>query len=86
MGSAIATLTRSADVDPATAAAALAVAVGVLAFVAWIARLGFLADFLSRPVLVGYLAGVAVIMVVSQLPNFTGITSSVAAPSTVQLT
>ena len=75
VGSAIATLTRSADVDPATAAAALAVAVGVLAFVAWLARLGFLADFLSRPVLVGYLAGVAVIMVVSQLPNFTGIAS-----------
>jgi sulfate permease, SulP family len=75
VGSAVATLTRSADVDPATAAAALAIAVGVLAFVAWIARLGILADFLSRPVLVGYLAGVAVIMVVSQLPNFTGIAS-----------
>ena len=75
VGSAVSTLTRSVDVDPATAAAALAVAVGALAFVAWIARLGFLADFLSRPVLVGYLAGVAVIMVVSQLPNFTGIAS-----------
>ena len=30
-------------------------------------RLGFLADLLSRPVLVGYMTGVAVIMIVSQL-------------------
>jgi sulfate permease, SulP family len=36
---------------------------------------GFLADLLSKSVLIGYLAGVAVTMIVSQLPNITGITS-----------
>ncbi|QES47052.1 sodium-independent anion transporter [Streptomyces venezuelae] len=53
-------------------AAALAVAVGLLCLVAWAVRLGFLADLLSRPVLVGYLAGVAAIMIVDQLPRLTG--------------
>jgi high affinity sulfate transporter 1 len=75
VGSAVATITRAHDVDPTTAAAALAIAVGVLALIGWIGRLGFLADLLSRPVLIGYLAGVAVTMVISQLPNVTGISS-----------
>ncbi|GHG21369.1 SulP family inorganic anion transporter [Streptomyces zaomyceticus] len=57
----------------AVLAAALAVAVGLLCLVAWAARLGFLADLLSRPVLVGYLAGVALIMIVDQLPKTTGV-------------
>ncbi|MDV9186741.1 sulfate permease [Streptomyces sp. SR27] len=60
----------------AVLAAALAVAVGVLCVVAWAARLGFVADLLSRPVLVGYLAGVALIMIVDQLPKTTGVSTT----------
>ena len=56
----------------AVLAAGLALVVAALCLLAWIARLGFLADLLSKPVLVGYLAGVAVIMVVSQLGKITG--------------
>jgi len=62
--------------DPAryaALAAALALIVAAICFVGWIARLGFLADLLSRPVLVGYLAGVAVVMIVSQLTKLTGV-------------
>ncbi|MEV8512100.1 sulfate permease [Dactylosporangium sp. NPDC051484] len=62
--------------DPAryaALAATLAVVVGLLCLVAWAARLGFLADLLSKPILVGYLAGVAVIMIISQLGKLTGI-------------
>jgi high affinity sulfate transporter 1 len=62
--------------DPAryaTLAATLAIAVGLLCIVAWATRLGFLADLLSRPVLIGYLAGVALIMMVDQLPKLTGV-------------
>lgn len=55
-------------------AAALSVMVAVVCVVAWIARLGFLADLLSKPVLVGYLAGVAVFMIVGQLDKLTGAT------------
>ncbi|GHE13546.1 SulP family inorganic anion transporter [Streptomyces alanosinicus] len=56
----------------ASLAAALAVTVGLLCLAARAVRLGFLADLLSRPVLIGYLAGVAVLMAVDQLPRLTG--------------
>ncbi|MFD8736068.1 SulP family inorganic anion transporter [Streptomyces sp. NPDC059618] len=57
----------------AALAAGLAVTVGLLCLVARVMRLGFLADLLSRPVLIGYLAGVALIMMVDQLPRLTGV-------------
>ncbi|MFC6599636.1 SulP family inorganic anion transporter [Kitasatospora paranensis] len=57
----------------AVLAATLAVVVGVLFAVAWLARLGFVADLLSHPVLIGYLAGVALIMMVDQLSKLTGV-------------
>ena len=47
--------------------------VGLFALVAWVARLGFVADLLSRPVLIGYLTGVALIMVAGQLGKITGV-------------
>jgi sulfate permease, SulP family len=57
----------------AALAAALALLVGVLALGASLLRLGFVADLLSRPVLVGYLAGVALIMIAGQLRRATGV-------------
>lgn len=57
----------------ASLAAALALAVGVICLLAYVGRLGFLADLLSRPVLVGYMAGIAVLMVVSQLGKLSGL-------------
>src|SRR5512139_41757 len=56
----------------ASLAAALALAVGVVCVLGYVGRVGFLADLLSRPVLVGYMAGIAVLMVVSQLGKLTG--------------
>jgi high affinity sulfate transporter 1 len=60
----------------AVLAAGLAVVVGAMFLVAWVARLGFLADLLSRPILVGYLTGVALIIIVDQLPKLTGVSTS----------
>jgi sulfate permease, SulP family len=60
-------------------AAALALAVGAICVICWIARLGFLANLLSHPVLIGYMAGIAGLMIVSQLGKVTGI--SVAGDS-----
>jgi SulP family sulfate permease len=62
--------------DPAryaALAATLAALVGLVCLVAWAARLGFLADLLSRPVLVGYMTGIAALMVSSQLGTLTGL-------------
>jgi SulP family sulfate permease len=53
-------------------AASLALLVGALSVGAWLVRLGFVADLLSRPVLVGYLAGVGLIMIADQLARVTG--------------
>jgi sulfate permease, SulP family len=57
----------------AAIAAALAVLVGAICLLGRLARLGFLADMLSRPVLVGYLTGIALIMIAGQLENVTGV-------------
>jgi sulfate permease, SulP family len=68
--------------DPARYAvlsATLAIAVGLLCVLAWAARLGFVADLLSRPVLIGYLGGVALIMIVDQLPKLTGVRTTGSA-------
>lgn len=62
--------------DPAryaALAAALALVVGVLCLLGWLTRLGVLANLLSKPVLVGYLAGIAAIMIASQLGKVTGV-------------
>ena len=59
--------------DRVPLAAALALMVGVCCLVGWVLRLGALADLLSRPVLVGYLAGIAFIMAASQLGKLLGI-------------
>lgn len=75
VGSSVALLGRTGEAEPAALASALALAVGVIALGSWAVRLGFLANLFSHPVLVGYLAGVAIIMIVSQLPNLTGIES-----------
>ncbi|GLX99602.1 sulfate permease [Herbidospora sp. NBRC 101105] len=54
-------------------AAALAVVVGVLALICWLLRMGFVADLLSRPVLIGYLTGLGLTMIMSQLERITGV-------------
>jgi sulfate permease, SulP family len=58
----------------AALAALLALLVGVIALAAGLARFGFLADFVSKPILVGYIAGVSLIMIVGQLGKLFGIT------------
>ena len=58
----------------AALAAMLAILVGAVCLLAGIARLGFLASLFSRPILVGYMTGIAVVMVASQLEKLTGVT------------
>jgi sulfate permease, SulP family len=53
--------------------ATLAILVGAICGIAYIARLGFLANLLSKPILVGYMAGVALIMIAGQLGKISGI-------------
>jgi high affinity sulfate transporter 1 len=50
----------------------LALLVGGFLLVGGIARLGFLTDLLSKPVRVGYLAGIVVVVIVQQMPVLLG--------------
>ena len=54
-------------------ATTLALLVGLMSLAAWVLRLGFVADLLSRPILVGYMAGLALIMIADQLRRVTGV-------------
>lgn len=72
-------VTTLGPVDPARYAgyaATLALLVGVICVAAGLLRLGYLANLLSRPVLVGYLAGIAAMMVASQLGRLAGVSVS----------
>lgn len=55
--------------------AILAVMVGLMVMLVSILRLGWIADFLSTPIVTGFLSGVAVIIIIHQLPDFLGLPS-----------
>ena len=58
----------------------LALLVAACFAVAWALRLGWLADYFSRPVLIGYIHGVAVILVIGQLGKLLGISIDATEP------
>ena len=55
------------------ASATLAVLVGAALVLACLLRLGFVADFISEPVLVGFKAGIGLVIVVDQVPKILGV-------------
>ena len=57
----------------ALAAATLAVLVGAMLVAASVLRLGFVANFISEPVLVGFKSAIGVVIVVDQVPKLLGI-------------
>lgn len=58
--------------ERAAAAATLAVLVGGFLLLAGILRLGFIANFVSDPVLTGFKAGIGLVIIVDQLPKLLG--------------
>jgi sulfate permease, SulP family len=77
----LALLAVSGSPDYAALAAVLALMVGVVLVVGGIFRLGWIADLLSIPVTVGFLAGISVHILISQMPAILGL----AAPEGVML-
>jgi len=66
--------------DAAELAAMLAVLVTLCFAAAWALRLGWIADYFSRPVLVGYIHGVAVVLVIGQLGKLFGLSIDASNP------
>jgi SulP family sulfate permease len=52
---------------------ALSLLVGIACVLAGLLRLGFLANFLSRPMLVGFLAGISISLIIGQIKRMTGV-------------
>ena len=75
IAAAIVPLAAGDDARATVLSALLAVIVGVIVIAAGLARLGFLTALLSEPVRHGYLNGIALIVVVSQLPRLFGFTT-----------
>ena len=70
-----ANLARVGSDDPnvlISATATLTLLVGVILVAASVLRLGFVADFISEPVLIGFKAGIGLVIVVDQIPKLLG--------------
>ena len=73
IGATLTTIGTAATGDRNLDAAILAFLVGVLCLIASLLRLGAIANFLSKPILAGYLVGIAASLFVSQYRNLTGV-------------
>ena len=69
----LALLATTGSPDYAALAGALALMVGAILIVGGICRLGWIADLLSVPVTVGFLAGISVHILISQMPEILGL-------------
>jgi sulfate permease, SulP family len=80
VAAAILPLAAAGSAEAVELAAALALLVAACFLAARALRLGWLADYFSRPVLIGYLHGVAVVLVVSQLGKLLGLNIDARKP------
>jgi sulfate permease, SulP family len=67
------TVPHGGTAELAAASATLAMLVGVILVLASVLRLGFVANFISDPVLAGFKSGVGLVIVADQLPKLIGI-------------
>lgn len=75
VASGAATVAVASSQEYAGAVALLGVLTGLMLLAMSVLRLGFLANFISRPVLVGFLAGVGVQLLFGKLPEMLGLES-----------
>jgi sulfate permease, SulP family len=80
VAAAVLPLAAAGSAEAVELAAALALLVAACFLAARALRLGWLADYFSRPVLIGYLHGVAVVLVVSQLGKLLGLSIDASKP------
>ena len=71
----VATVVSTFSPDYVALVGILAVMVGAIVALVGLLRLGWIAEFLSAPIITGFLGGVAVIIVVHQLPDLLGVST-----------
>ena len=80
VGAAVLPLAVPASHNAAELAAMLALLVAACFALAWVLRLGWIADYFSRPVLLGYIHGVAVVLIIGQLGKLVGLSVDARDP------
>src|SRR4051794_39932243 len=80
VGAVVVANTAAGSAEGASIAATLALLVGACFLIARLARLAWVADYLSRPVLVGYIHGIAAALVIGQLPKLLGVSTEELNP------
>ena len=75
VATALAPLAATGSAEYAALAAMLALLVGLVFFAARLIRLGWVADYFSQAVLVGYITGVAVVLILGQIGKLVGLSS-----------
>lgn len=75
VASALTPLAAAGSAQYTALAAALAIVVGGVFLLARLLRLGWIADYFSQSVLVGYITGVAILMILGQLGKLTGVST-----------
>jgi SulP family sulfate permease len=73
MATAAATTSQTHGVEPAAVAGTLVLLVGAVMICGSVLKLGFLANFISLPVLIGFQAGVGIVIIVGQLKSLLGV-------------
>jgi high affinity sulfate transporter 1 len=80
VAAAILPLAVAGSANAAELAAMLALLVAICFAAAWALRLGWIADYFSRPVLIGYIHGVALVLVIGQLGKLLGLSTDAKDP------
>ncbi len=72
-GTALGQIATGNSANLMTASATLTLLVGAILILAGLLKLGFVANFISEPVLVGFKAGIGIVIIVDQLPKLLGL-------------
>ncbi len=81
VAAAILPLALNSDDRAVALAGLLAIMVGVFLVLGGLMRLGFVTDLLSKPIRVGYLNAIAVLVIVSQVPRLLGFSIEAESPA-----
>ena len=69
----VATLGPDSIAEAVAYTSAIALAAGLVLVVAGVLRVGWVAEFLSKPIVTGFVFGLTVLVIIGELPNLLGI-------------
>jgi high affinity sulfate transporter 1 len=80
VGASVLPLAAAQSAEAAELAAMLGLLVGACFLLGWALQIGWIADYFSRPVLIGYIHGVVIVLIVGQLGKLLGLSIDASDP------